>query len=83
MSIPEPMVTPVALVDERTRDILARRRATDMPRRRGWLVRRMLLLADVFGLCVAFVVAQSLVALPIASTVESRDTVARRSLISK
>ena len=43
------------VVDERTLAILERRRRTAIVRRRGWLVRRMLLLADVVGLCVAFV----------------------------
>jgi exopolysaccharide biosynthesis polyprenyl glycosylphosphotransferase len=44
-------------VDERTRDLLMQQRANGATRRRGWLVRRMLLLADVFGLSVAFLVA--------------------------
>jgi exopolysaccharide biosynthesis polyprenyl glycosylphosphotransferase len=46
------------LVDERTLDILERRRRASVPQRRGWLVRRMLLLADVVGLTLAFVTAQ-------------------------
>ena len=37
-------------VDERTLQILDRRRRTAVVKRRGWLVRRMLLLADVVGL---------------------------------
>jgi len=53
MTVHEPLVGRLPLVDER--------RPVSRPRRRGWLVRRMLLLADVFGLAVAFVVAQSLV----------------------
>ncbi len=44
------------LVGERTRDLLERRRQSSV-RRRGWLVRRMLLLADLLGLIVAFVAA--------------------------
>lgn len=48
-------------VDERTLEILERRRSTAAVRRRGWLVRRMLLLADVVGLSVAFLLAESLV----------------------
>jgi exopolysaccharide biosynthesis polyprenyl glycosylphosphotransferase len=61
MSVPEPLLAPVGFVDERTREILERRRSSSLPRRRGWLVRRMLLVADVCGLCIAFVVAQSVV----------------------
>jgi exopolysaccharide biosynthesis polyprenyl glycosylphosphotransferase len=45
---------------ERTVEILDRRRKTATVRRRGWLVRRMLLGADVAGLLTAFVVAQLL-----------------------
>ena len=58
----EPAVGPrrgdnsVAL-DERTLEILARRQAASRPMRRGWLVRRALVLADVVGLVGAFVTA--------------------------
>jgi exopolysaccharide biosynthesis polyprenyl glycosylphosphotransferase len=45
-------------VDERTLQILDRRRRTAVVKRRGWLVRRMLLLADVVGLVGALLVAQ-------------------------
>jgi exopolysaccharide biosynthesis polyprenyl glycosylphosphotransferase len=45
-------------VDERTLEILERRRNHRTIRRRGWLVRRMLLLADVTGLVAAFLVAE-------------------------
>jgi len=45
-------------VDTLTLDILARRRTTAKIRRRGWLIRRMLLVADVVGLVAAFVVAE-------------------------
>lgn len=45
-------------VDERTLEILERRRGGSPGRRRGWLVRRMLLVADVVGLCLAFVLAE-------------------------
>jgi exopolysaccharide biosynthesis polyprenyl glycosylphosphotransferase len=41
-------------VDERTLEILDRRRRTATVHRRGWLVHRMLLLADVVGLAAAF-----------------------------
>ena len=46
-----------ATVDDRTLEILDRRRQTAVIRRRGWLVRRMLLLADLVGLATAFLVA--------------------------
>jgi exopolysaccharide biosynthesis polyprenyl glycosylphosphotransferase len=49
-----------SLVDERTLEIVDRRRKTATVRRRGWLVRRALLGADVFGLFTAFLVAQFL-----------------------
>ena len=45
-------------VDDRTLEILEQRRKTATVRRRGWLVRRMLLLADILGLVAAFVVAE-------------------------
>jgi exopolysaccharide biosynthesis polyprenyl glycosylphosphotransferase len=43
--------------DTRTRAILERRRTADMPYRRGWLIRRALLAADVVGITVAFLVS--------------------------
>ena len=46
---------------ERTLEILARRRALGTLRRRGWLVRRALCVADVFGLSVAFIAALAVV----------------------
>ena len=58
MTMHEPLLARVPLVDERTLEILARRRSVASPRRRGWLVRRLLLLADVVGLAVAFLLAQ-------------------------
>jgi exopolysaccharide biosynthesis polyprenyl glycosylphosphotransferase len=45
-------------VDERTLEILDRRRRTAVVRRRGWLVRRMLLGADLLGLVVAIFLAE-------------------------
>ena len=45
-------------IDERTMEILDHRRRTAIVRRRGWLVRRMLLLADVVGLTGAFLLAE-------------------------
>ena len=47
-----------AAVDERTLEILDRRRRTAVVRRRGWLVRRMLLVADVVGLLAAFLIVE-------------------------
>jgi exopolysaccharide biosynthesis polyprenyl glycosylphosphotransferase len=46
--------------DERTTEILEYRRKTALVKRRGWLVRRMLLLADIVGLTVSFVLAELL-----------------------
>jgi exopolysaccharide biosynthesis polyprenyl glycosylphosphotransferase len=46
------------VIDERTLEILDHRRRTATVRRRGWLVRRMLVLADLFGLIAAFLIAQ-------------------------
>jgi exopolysaccharide biosynthesis polyprenyl glycosylphosphotransferase len=47
------------VLDERTLEILARRRISSS-RRRGWAIRRALLVADLIGLAVAFVIAQQL-----------------------
>ncbi len=47
-------------LDERTREILLRRRAAPSARRRGWLVHRAFAAADVVGLLVAFVAALAL-----------------------
>jgi len=47
-----------AAVDERTLEILDRRRRTAVVRRRGWLVRRMLLTADLIGLVAAMLLAE-------------------------
>jgi len=46
------------IVDERTLEILDRRRRTAVVRRRGWLVRRMLLGADVIGLLAAMLLVE-------------------------
>src|SRR5688572_14492565 len=43
--------------DVRTRRILERRRSAELPYRRGWLIRRALLGADVIGLTVAFLIS--------------------------
>jgi exopolysaccharide biosynthesis polyprenyl glycosylphosphotransferase len=50
-----------ATVDDRTLEILDRRRRTAIVKRRGWLMRRMLLLADVLGLVAAFLFAEWLI----------------------
>jgi exopolysaccharide biosynthesis polyprenyl glycosylphosphotransferase len=56
---PGSMLVDVASVaDARTIELLERRRRTARPRRRGWLIRRMLLLADVVGLSLAFAVME-------------------------
>jgi exopolysaccharide biosynthesis polyprenyl glycosylphosphotransferase len=47
-------------LDERTLRILRYRHATSGVKRRGWLVRRLLVIADLFGLALAFVLAQAL-----------------------
>lgn len=44
-------------IDERTLDLIERRRAAGGLKRRGWLVRRALLAADLVGLALAFAVA--------------------------
>ena len=49
-----------AVINERTLEILERRRKTATIRRRGWLIRRVLLGADVVGLTVAFALAEAL-----------------------
>ena len=47
-----------AVIDDRTIEILEHRRRTAVVRRRGWLVRRMLLLADLAGLALAYILAE-------------------------
>lgn len=47
-------------IDERTLEILERRRSVAGIQRRGWLVRRALLAADLIGLTVAFFVAEQI-----------------------
>jgi len=60
-------------VGDRTLQILDRRRRTAVIKRRGWLVRRMLLAADVVGLVSALLVAQWL-----APSVDSVDAYSPR-----
>jgi exopolysaccharide biosynthesis polyprenyl glycosylphosphotransferase len=49
-------------VGARTLEVVAHRHASASPRRRGWLVRRLLLAADIVGLVAAFVLAPVAVA---------------------
>ena len=49
-----------AALDARTLDILERRRTAARVRRRGWLVRRALMWADLVGLALAFALSQLL-----------------------
>lgn len=49
-----------AAVDGRTLEIVEQRRRTAIVRRRGWLVRRLLLLADVAGLALGFALAEAI-----------------------
>ena len=48
-----------SLVDERTMRLVAGRRSSAQIPRRGWLVRRMLLIADLVGLTTAFAVSHA------------------------
>jgi exopolysaccharide biosynthesis polyprenyl glycosylphosphotransferase len=58
---PENIAATFDVLDTRTIEILKLRRAfRTTNRRRGWLVRRMLLAADVVGLAIAFLVSQRL-----------------------
>jgi exopolysaccharide biosynthesis polyprenyl glycosylphosphotransferase len=63
MSTVEPYIDPSTGVevptslDNRTLEILAQRRASAVRLRRGWLVRRMLVAADLIGLTFAFLAA--------------------------
>jgi exopolysaccharide biosynthesis polyprenyl glycosylphosphotransferase len=57
----------LAGVDDRTLRILERRRGALVVKRRGWLVRRVLLVADVVGLTFAFFLAQRVAGPPVAS----------------
>jgi exopolysaccharide biosynthesis polyprenyl glycosylphosphotransferase len=49
-----------SLLDDRTREIIERRRNGNRLMNRGWLLRRMLLAADVLGLSLAFLGAEIL-----------------------
>src|SRR3954453_18709909 len=49
-------------VDNRTLELIEHRRRSGGVRRRGWLVRRALLTADLFGLCIAFAITEFLFA---------------------
>jgi exopolysaccharide biosynthesis polyprenyl glycosylphosphotransferase len=63
-----------AVVDDRTLEILDRRRRTAVIKRRGWLVRRMLLLADLVGLSTAFLLADVVTRLGAGPDQVSRST---------
>jgi exopolysaccharide biosynthesis polyprenyl glycosylphosphotransferase len=52
-------------VDPRTLEILRRRRVRGWSRRRGWLVRRLLLASDLVGLALAFTFARPFPNLPV------------------
>jgi exopolysaccharide biosynthesis polyprenyl glycosylphosphotransferase len=45
------------VVDERTYDLIERRRRSARPKGRSWLIRRLLLIADVLGLTLGFLFA--------------------------
>ncbi len=47
-------------VDDRTLEMIEHRRRSGGARTRGWLVRRALLAADLFGLCLAFGITEAL-----------------------
>jgi exopolysaccharide biosynthesis polyprenyl glycosylphosphotransferase len=53
-----------SVIDDRTIEILEHRRRTAVIRHRGWLVRRILLLADLAGLTLAYILARLLFAEP-------------------
>src|SRR5918999_988001 len=50
----------VSARDERTLEIVEQRRRTSVVRRRGWLLRRLLLAADLAGLVLAFAIAAAI-----------------------
>ena len=52
-----PAASLLAALDERTLEILERRRRARYPTSRGWLLRRLLLAADLAGLSLAFMLA--------------------------
>jgi exopolysaccharide biosynthesis polyprenyl glycosylphosphotransferase len=55
--VPATDAAPLAAVAATTRELIERRRRSSIPMRRGWMMRRALLLADVAGLTIAFVIA--------------------------
>jgi exopolysaccharide biosynthesis polyprenyl glycosylphosphotransferase len=54
------LVPTVDVIDDRTRAILHARNNSVLPSRRGWLLHRALVLADLLGLILAFVAAAAL-----------------------
>jgi exopolysaccharide biosynthesis polyprenyl glycosylphosphotransferase len=63
----------VVPLDPRTLEILERRRETPQSKRRGWLIRRALLAADLIGLSIALLLAE--LAFGIRGAVHLRDEV--------
>ena len=57
MAVPTALEAPFHHLDARTLQLLQERRAGNLTLNRGWLVRRALLLADVVGLALAFLIA--------------------------
>jgi len=51
----------LSVVDDRTREILRAHRGTTIVKRRGWLMRRMLLASDLAGFAVAFALTEAAV----------------------
>jgi exopolysaccharide biosynthesis polyprenyl glycosylphosphotransferase len=76
MGTVEPVIGPQGLaelsgtLDERTRLLLDRRRTAARPIRRGWLVRRALVAADLVGLTIAFLGASFIFAMSPQSAIE-------------
>jgi exopolysaccharide biosynthesis polyprenyl glycosylphosphotransferase len=50
----------ISRIDDRTREIVERRRRTPLVKRRGWLVRRALVTSDMLGLLLALLVPAAL-----------------------
>src|SRR4051812_16971943 len=56
---PRPLLGSPLVGNQRTLEILERRRKARHSHRRGWLVRRMLLLADLLGFAGAFLIIEA------------------------
>jgi exopolysaccharide biosynthesis polyprenyl glycosylphosphotransferase len=57
-------------VGQRTREVVASRRSGARLRRRGWIVRRLLLAADLAGLVLAFAFAATVAAVPLSDRLD-------------